>query len=268
MRTPTTDIAHPDTSLRHWIDAYRNTAAWNDEIFRQFTFLADSRSLLKKHRDYVEEHGYGFGYRAFHHLWYLLLHDLSGYSTTLTALEIGVYKGQVLSLWVMVATALSLSIKAIGISPLSGTEIEALDRGAREELAREKSVYPDLDYLKAIKDLFREFSLPLDNLRLIRGLSTNRQILSSMQNASLDLLYIDGDHRYNTVLSDIRHYSPLVRAGGYLIMDDAGFFLPGEGFWKGIKSVSRACAELPALGFANVLNVAHARVFQRKDRDD
>ena len=48
-----------------------------------------------------------------------------------------------------------------------------------------------------------------------------------------------------------------------LVADDAGCELPGTVFWKGHESVSRAARELPALGFTNVLNVGHNRVYQR-----
>lgn len=35
-----------------------------------------------------------------------------------------------------------------------------------------------------------------------------------------DLVFIDGDHAYSSVASDIRNYAPLVRIGGYLCGDD------------------------------------------------
>ncbi len=47
-------------------------------------------------------------------------------------------------------------------------------------------------------------------------------------------------------------------------MDDAGFHLPGTTFWKGYETVARACENLSELGFSNVLNVGHNRVFERQ----
>jgi hypothetical protein len=46
-------------------------------------------------------------------------------------------------------------------------------------------------------------------------------------------------------------------------MDDAAYGLPGTRFWKGYETVARACELLPGLGFTNVLNVGHNRVFER-----
>ena len=75
--------------------------------------------------------------------------------------------------------------------------------------------------------------------------------------------YIDGDHAYVAVCTDIRDYAPLVAAGGLLAMDDAACFRPGKTFWKGRESVSKACETFPPLGFKNVLNVGHVRVYQK-----
>ena len=36
----------------------------------------------------------------------------------------------------------------------------------------------------------------------------------------LDILMIDGDHRYETVSSDLRRFAPLVKRGGTIIMHD------------------------------------------------
>jgi hypothetical protein len=47
------------------------------------------------------------------------------------------------------------------------------------------------------------------------------------------------------------------------VMDDASCFLPGTGFWKGLEAVSVAAEDIPALGFENVLNVGHNRVYRR-----
>jgi len=62
---------------------------------------------------------------------------------------------------------------------------------------------------------------------------------------------------------DVIRYSPLIRKGGLLIMDDASCDLPGEGYFKGYPAVSQAAAIVPSLGFDNVLNIGHNRVFGR-----
>lgn len=38
----------------------------------------------------------------------------------------------------------------------------------------------------------------------------------------LDILFIDGDHHYDTVMSDLQTYSPFVKPGGLILMHDVG----------------------------------------------
>lgn len=52
----------------------------------------------------------------------------------------------------------------------------------------------------------------------IRGRS--EQVAEVLRDQSFDLVFIDGDHRYEGCQSDIRLYSPLVRAGGILCGHD------------------------------------------------
>jgi len=62
---------------------------------------------------------------------------------------------------------------------------------------------------------------------------------------TLDLLFIDGDHRYEGVKTDFASYAPLVRAGGLIALHD---IVPGEekyvggvpDFWREVKQGQRA----------------------------
>ena len=66
----------------------------------------------------------------------------------------------------------------------------------------------------------------------------------------------------------LKNHRDMVERGGFLVLDDAGCFLPGRkylGYFKGCESVSLACEEIPALGFTNVLNVCHIRIYQRTE---
>jgi predicted O-methyltransferase YrrM len=45
-------------------------------------------------------------------------------------------------------------------------------------------------------------------------------IKEALQGKKLDLLFIDGDHRYEGVRRDFEMYSPLVRSGGLLAFHD------------------------------------------------
>ena len=44
----------------------------------------------------------------------------------------------------------------------------------------------------------------------------------------IDLLFIDGDHQYASVLTDWLLYSPLVRPGGLVAFHDIGLTLEGH----------------------------------------
>jgi hypothetical protein len=74
-----------------------------------------------------------------------------------------------------------------------------------------------------------------------------------------------GDHhREAGARHDFATFGAKVVPGGWLVADDAGHDLPGETFWKGYPEVTTALSELAPLGFVNVLNVGHNRVFQRR----
>lgn len=84
-----------------------------------------------------------------------------------------------------------------------------------------------------------------------------------MRGDPFHVIYIDGGHTYEAASADIANFGPKVAAGAWLVMDDAAHDLPGTVFWKGHESVSRACRHLPELGFKNVLNAGHHRIFEK-----
>lgn len=55
--------------------------------------------------------------------------------------------------------------------------------------------------------------------------------------ATLDLLYLDGDHSYDGVASDFRLYAPLVRAGGLVVFHD---IVPDYRARFGVETISDA----------------------------
>lgn len=54
----------------------------------------------------------------------------------------------------------------------------------------------------------------------IRGISQDPAVARRIPDESMDLLYIDGDHSYESCLSDIEMYMPKVRIGGVVCGDD------------------------------------------------
>lgn len=259
-------------TLRARIDTYKNTAEDNSNLHQNFTKLTNTIPFLKKHRDFIEENDWGFGDRAFHYLWWLLLNDASRLFNPIRALEIGVYKGQVISLWSLIARELKVDISITGISPFEGNTrpMSRIERKLRltldasyRQAAKVGNLYQKSDYIADVRRIFSQFDLDQTKVRLIKGYSNDPAVVEQVSVESFSIIYIDGDHSFNGVRSDIDTYTSLVEEGGYLVMDDASFFLPGSGFHKGVESVSRACEEIQTYGFINVLNVGHNRVYQK-----
>jgi hypothetical protein len=259
-------------SLAAHIETYQNTAAHNDGLYQAFTRLTDGVPVLKQHRDWVEAHKWGYGDRAFHYLWFLLLRDLAERFPTVSALEIGVYKGQTISLWALIARRFGLDLRMTAISPFEGTVRKQphlirrlrrwLDRHYRET-AETGNLYFHEDYLRRNQEIFEAFELDFSAVRVIKGYSNDSAVARQVAESRFALLYIDGDHSLEVARSDIATYGPLVEEGGYLVMDDASWFLPGSGFWRGREAVSIAAEDVPSLGFTNVLNVGHNRAYRR-----
>ncbi|HXU38822.1 MAG TPA: class I SAM-dependent methyltransferase [Blastocatellia bacterium] len=253
------------------VRGYENTLHHNDDLHQEFTRLTDMTGWLKEHRDFVERNEWGFGDRAFHHMWLLLLQHVAKRFAPVKALELGVYRGQVISLWKLISTELALDSVITGVSPFEGNAIESrlgrkimrlISKKYRTAL-RDGNVYGRIDYLADVSKIFATFNLDLTNVRLIKGYSSSNQIREQLQGETFSIVYIDGDHSFEGVRSDILSYCPMVDVGGYLVMDDASYFLPGSAFFKGHQSVSLACETIPTTEFVNVLNVGHNRIYQK-----
>ncbi len=78
-----------------------------------------------------------------------------------------------------------------------------------------------------------------DNVHLMRGLSTDPHILESPDPrlAEFDLVFIDGEHVYETVIADFQNWGSRVRPGGRVLLHDCVARFPG---------VIRAIRELDA----------------------
>jgi hypothetical protein len=270
------------TDLFSAIDRYSNTQQGNDEVWSTFTKLTNKSRLLKSHRRYIEWHRLGFGDRAFHYMWKLLLDDLQQQKKEqnrdkVRLLEIGVYKGQIISLWSLLSRESGLEAEIHAITPLEGTAASGPLMTVKlfqwfkkridpefNELCSKGNLYWNEDYHRIISDLFKRFDLDFNDIHLHRGYSTAQEIIDEVKDLTFDAIYIDGDHSYDVVVSDIATYAPLVRPGGYLVMDDASCFLESTRFWKGHKEVSEACKTIEDFGYDNVINVGHNRVFRKR----
>ncbi len=258
-------------TLNDVLASYRNDEATNDHFWKRFLELSYSVDFISNHRDYTEKYKLGFGDRAFHYMWYLIINHLSRTKEIVDCLEIGIYKGQILSLWGLIAKEIGLQINLTGISPLEGNfrktnyfifNLMKLNPKFRKTI-KQGNHYEYDDYYNIIKKLFEHFELDFDKLNLLKGFSNDPKILDKLSDKKYDIIYIDGDHSYEGVIADLKNYVPKLKPDGFLVMDDASFFLPGTLFWKGHEEVSKAAEIIPELGMKNILNIGHNRVFVR-----
>lgn len=265
-----------DITLEKFVSSYKSNRDTNHHIWQEFSAYTDTVDFLKSHRDYIEKKRFGFGDRAFHFMWFLLIKDMARQKPVIKALEIGVFKGQVISLWSLIGQKLGLNVEITGISPLRGNthknklldnklvrKLRCLVDPEFKKLLAEGNNYVDQDYKRIIELIFKKFALDINSVKLIQGFSQEPHVLRESQMQKYDIIYIDGDHSFEAVTLDIKNYAALLESGGYLVMDDASYFLEGDIYFKGHKEVSEASSIIESLGFKNILNVGHNRVYKK-----
>jgi hypothetical protein len=189
---------------------WSNSSNYNNHIYNVFLDKVNQIEVLSDHDVLVAKHSLGFGERAFRYLWALVLSQMPQNGRFL---EIGVYKGSILSLSQLISNELNLKIDSFGVTPLS-------NKGDKY------SNYKEDDYRTAISFLYSLLNLSENNTTIIEGLSTDEKIKSQLLSMDLfDVIYIDGGHDYETVVSDINLCEKLLKSGGLLVMDDASSFL-------------------------------------------
>lgn len=203
---------------------------------------------LRAHRHYFSQDQRGFGEGAFHAMWWLLLREFE----PRTCLEIGVYRGQVISLWTLISKVLSFPCFVSGISPFMSIG---------DTVSNYRN---DIDYLADTLHSFKEFNLP--SPKLIRALSTDNLAVEYISSKEWDLIYIDGSHDYEVVLEDYRFCRDHLRVGGLLVMDDSSMgtsFLPPRFSFAGHPGPSRVVAEFAMRDLTFVGAVGHNNVFRK-----
>lgn len=239
-------------SLEEVKQIWKDEPQVHDKIKLTFEEKTNSVPKLKEMRDFVEKEGYGFGERAFYHMWSLIVDKMP---QMFTFLEIGVYKGQILALMRMLALLKGKDCSIVGITPLDETD-----------------GYMKCDYLADIKNLHKHFDIEGGYL-IIKGLSTDSLMVEYANGwflDQLDILYIDGGHATEVVKKDIKNYTRALKVGGYLVMDDcANRFKMPSGHFRGHQSVSNAVDELlPPYAnndkFEFLFNVVHNRIWIKK----
>lgn len=209
--------------------------------------------IIRAHREYFVQNSRGFGEDAFHAMWWLLLREYRPKS----CLEIGVYRGQVISLWALIARLLDMPCEVHGISPFTPAG-DAV------------SLYPgNLDYLADTNEAFSEFGLKPPTL--VRALSTDPSAVKHIRKWNWDLIYIDGSHDYEVAAADYRHCVEQLKPGGLLILDDASLgteFDPPHFSFAGHPGPSKVAAEFAMKELDFLGAVGHNNIFVKpRNRD-
>ena len=196
--------------FKKFSEEWINTSEYNNTIYNHFLNKVNNLEILSNHDEVVAKHSLGFGERAFRYLWALVFSQIPKEGRFL---EIGVYRGSIISLSQLISNELSLNIKTFGVTPLNS-------------IGDKYSNYVNDDYRNSISFLFSLLNLNENNTNIIKGLSTNEEVKQELLNMEkFDIIYIDGGHDYETVVSDIELCDKILKTNGLLIMDDASSFL-------------------------------------------
>lgn len=204
--------------------------------------------FLRRHRRYFQANRRGFGEDAFHVMWWMLFRK---YRPT-RFLEIGVYRGQTLSLAALLQKQLGINGTVTGISPFNPSG-DAVSRYLKE-----------IDYEADTKANFSYLHLPEPDL--IRAFSTDQAARERVVQERWDAIYIDGNHDYEVASADWQLCSNHVRPGGIIVLDDSALgtdYHPAAFATAGHPGPSRLAREVDPAAFQEVLRVGHNRVFQR-----
>lgn len=205
----------------------------------------------RDHREYFEQEQRGFGEDAFHAAWWLLLSEFKPFRM----LEIGVYRGQVISLWALICKHLGYPAEIHGISPFSpvGDSVS--------------SYLQNIDYME---DVLKTFSCwQLDPPVLVKALSTDSEAVAHIEGHIWDLVYIDGSHDFNVVLADYRLCRDHLAPGGILVIDDASLgtgFRPPRFAFAGHPGPSRVARQYADNEMQILGAVGHMNIYRNSSR--
>ncbi len=228
-------------NLKELQESWSDTPEYHKHTHESFVEIVNAVNLLKTHRDYVESNIWGFGERSFWWLWQLVC---DGLPEKPSMLEIGVFRSATMSLWKL----LRPDAYVFGITPLdtSGDMWES-------------------DYAADIAKIHDDFRLAHPTIFI--GRSDNPDVIEKAGQILYDLVYVDGSHTYIDSLGDIVTYSPMIKEGGLLVIDDCNCNLnfPPSGFFTGIADVTQAKIDWLAKNppFEFICSCVHISVFQR-----
>jgi hypothetical protein len=205
---------------------------------------------IRRHRKYFSTDGRGFGEDAFHTMWFLLFQEFR----PANALEIGVYRGQTITLWKLLAQHFAFECKVACISPFTSVG---------DSVSEYKT---SVDYHADVISNHQEFQLPLPEI--FKGLSNSLGAESFIRLRQWDVIYIDGNHDYQVARHDWNLCSSALAPRGLVVLDDSSLgtdFVPPVFSTAGHPGPSKVAVEIDRSQFDEIFAVGHNRVFQRKN---
>lgn len=214
--------------------------------YMHYWFACQAPEWLRAHRRFFSQQNRGFGEDAFHAMWFKLLAQYR----PRRCLEIGVYRGQVISLWLLIAEKIGFPVEVHGISPFSaaGDAVSKYIEG--------------LDYHADVLANCARFSSK--GPHLLRAYSTEPEAVALINTGGWDLIYIDGSHEEEVVRADYRNCAPNLSPRGMLVFDDASLYTdyrPPRFAIAGHPGPSRVVRDMVANEMVLVVAVGHNNVF-------
>lgn len=222
------------------------------EIYNWCTSEYKNDKNLHELRDFVKKNNYGFCDDEHHVMWREIVKSLPN---NFSFLEIGVYKGQILCLVPKLAKHFNKTCNFLGVTPLNTT-------------GDKYSIYNNDNYSENIINIFKTFNIFFDiNKNILTGLSTDEKIKEELKKNKFDVVYIDGGHDYETVVSDIMLTKEILNENGLIVTDDSScyknFF--GLPIFTGHIDVCNAIKEHleSDKNYVEIICVGHNRVFKK-----
>src|SRR5437016_3848793 len=162
----------PDIVRSDWEDSLTSPTQFYLRCLRFFTTNPDFPEELRAHRTYFARSRRGFGEDAFHVMWFLLFNEFK----PLSFLEIGVYRGQVLSLASLLQSLTRQTGEIVGISPFES---------AGDSVSKYRK---HIDYLADTRANCAHFGLPQPVL--LKAFSTEPAAIKLITSRQWDSIYI------------------------------------------------------------------------------
>ena len=59
-----------------------------------------------------------------------------------------------------------------------------------------------------------------NNIKIFKNFSNDKNLLEETKDLEIDILFIDGCHKYQSVIDDFNNFKNKVKPGGFIIFDD------------------------------------------------